>query len=114
MITRAHRFHGHNSLRPTYQKGRPVYSANVKLLYAPAQKQTYRVAVVVSKKVHKSAVARNRIRRRVYEQVRTYMKSDSKQLDLVFIVQSPQLATMPASDVAAELTSLLQKATSSV
>lgn len=34
------------------------------------KRKTYRLAVVVSKKVNKSAVARNRIRRRLYEAAR--------------------------------------------
>jgi len=113
MITRKNRFHGHNSLRPLYQKGTSVYSTNIKLLYAPAQKQNYRAAVVVSKKVHKSAIVRNRIRRRIYEYVRQYMQTSPTQLDLVFVVQSVALANTAAQDVQKELNSLLKKTTSS-
>lgn len=113
MITRANRFHGHNSLRPIYQKGRPIYSANIKLLYAPAQRPKYRAAVVVSKKVHKSAVVRNRIRRRIYEAVRLFMATTEAQYDLVFVVQTAQVADMSVVDIQNELQSLLKKATSS-
>lgn len=112
MITLKNRFHGHNSLRPIYQKGKPVYSANIKLLVAPSQRPTYRAAVVVSKKVHKSAVVRNRIRRRVYEQVRIYMADVAPPLDMVFIVQTTQLASIPAPLAQAELQALLKKAIS--
>lgn len=114
MITRSNRFHGHNSLRPIYQKGKPIYSANIKLLYAPAQRPKYRAAVVVSKKVHKSAVVRNRIRRRIYEVARLFMADTALPLDLVFVVQTTQIADLPAADVQNELTSLLKKATSSI
>ena len=114
MLTRLHRFHGHNSLRAVYQKGRPLYSASFKLLYAPAQKKTYRVAVVVSKKVHKSAIVRNRIRRRTFEYVRTYLPQQNNLPDLVFIVQTPNVATLPAGTLANELDSLLKKALSSI
>ncbi len=114
MLTRVHRFHGHNALRPLYQKGKSVYSPNIKLLYAPSQKHNYRVSVVVSKKVHKSAVVRNRIRRRVYEYVREYLQATTNSVDLIFIVQAPHLADIPADELQKELDSLLQKATSSI
>jgi ribonuclease P protein component len=112
MITLAHRFHGHNSLRPVYQKGKQVYGPNVKLLWTPAQKQGYRVAVVVSKKVHKSAVVRNRIRRRLYEIVRLYVQAVPINVDLVFIVQTDKLASLPADNVKNEVLELLKKTTS--
>jgi len=83
-------------------------------LYAPAQKKTYRVAVVVSKKVHKSAIVRNRIRRRTYEYVRTSLPQQNNLPDLVFIVQTPSAATLPANALSSELDSLLKKALSSI
>lgn len=112
MLTRSHRFHGHNAIRPIYQKGKSAYSANCKLLWSPAQRQDYRVAVVVSKKVHKSAVVRNRIRRRLYEIVRLYAKDTELQNDYVFVVQSEKLASLPPQEVIAEIQSLLKKSTS--
>ncbi len=69
----------------------------------------YRVAVVVSKKVHKSAVVRNRIRRRLYEITRTTFAGGDHHCDVVFVIQSPLLADLPASDVLAEVTTLLKK-----
>ena len=70
---------------------------------------TYRVAVVVSKKVHKSAVVRNRIRRRLFEVTRRYFAASGGKPDLVFVVQSATLAALPAEQFEAEVTSLLQK-----
>ena len=72
-------------------------------------KQNYRAAVVVSKKVHKSAVVRNRIRRRIYEQVRLYMNNSPKLADMIFVVQNDKLAHVPASDLAEEVQQLLKK-----
>lgn len=109
MISLNNRFHGHNSLRATYQKGKPAYSANIKILYSPGAKKQWRAAVVVSKKVHKSAVVRNRIRRRLYEQVRLFMNQDQKLVDMVFVVQNDKLAHMPAGELAGELQQLLKK-----
>lgn len=112
MIAIANRFHGHNSLRSVYQKGRSVYGDHCKLLWQPAQKQNYRVAVVVSKKIHKSAVARNRVRRRIYEVVRTYAKDNSLRSDIVIIVQKDSLIMSTHQELQAEISKLLKKTTS--
>lgn len=66
MINAAHRFHGHTSLRSVYKYGRTVRSPYLSVRYQPTHRDGYRAAVVVSRKVHKSAVKRNRIRRRIY------------------------------------------------
>ncbi len=109
MISLVNRFHGHNSLRLLYQKGRSAYSNNLKIIYLAGAKQNYRVAVVVSKKVHKSAVVRNRIRRRVYEQVRLYMQDNPKLADIIVVAQNDKLAHASASELAEEVQQLLKK-----
>lgn len=99
MLSRTHRFHGHGSLRYVYKNGKVVRGSCCSLKYAANNRRaTYRVAVVVSKKVNKSAVVRNRIRRRIYELVREYVSPDQGQ-DLVFTVYSDQMATMPADQL---------------
>jgi ribonuclease P protein component len=55
--------------------------------------------VVVSKKVSKSAVVRNRIRRRLYEAFRLQEQSVQKPYDMVLTVFHEQMATLPASDL---------------
>lgn len=109
MLALKHRFHGHNSLRPLYQKGSSIYSRNLKLLWQPAKPDSYKVAIVVSKKIHKSAVVRNRIRRRLYEATRRFYAQEQLGCDLVYVVQNASLATLPAADVQAEVDSLLKK-----
>lgn len=109
MISLIHRFHGHNSLRGVYQKGKSVYSANLKALYISSKGKSYRAAVVVSKKVHKSAVVRNRIRRRVYEQVRLCMASEPKNVDIVLLAQNEKLAHMTPDELQNEVVGLLKK-----
>lgn len=71
--------------------------------------RSYRAAVVVSRKVHKSAVVRNRIRRRIYEIVRQADSRLTTGRDLVFTVFSDRLADMPAADLSAAIGQLLQK-----
>jgi ribonuclease P protein component len=72
MLSRTHRFHGYGSLKKVYANGKSVRGGLIGLKYLAGGSKPYRVAVVVSKKVHKSAVVRNRIRRRLYVAVLTY------------------------------------------
>jgi ribonuclease P protein component len=88
-----------------------VRSASLSLRYAPnAHRDQYRLAVVVSRKVSKSAVVRNRIRRRVYENVRILSGSFSEAYDLLLVVYDESFAKKPAPEVRAEIEKLLQKA----
>jgi ribonuclease P protein component len=70
------------------------------LRYAPNPKRkNYRAAVVVSKKVHKSAVVRNRIRRRVFELVRLHSDLIPGVYDLVFTVFDETVADMAPKEL---------------
>jgi ribonuclease P protein component len=110
MLSRSHRFHGYGSLRRTYSNGQTARGSLVSLRFAsrPAGKP-YRVAVVVSRKVHKSAVVRNRIRRRVYELVRQ-SESVPPATDLIFMVFSDQIASLETGRLNAIISELLDKA----
>lgn len=100
MLTSANRFHGHNSLRYVYQKGKTVRGPLCALKYAPNnRRKTYRLAVVVSKKVHKSAVVRNRIRRRLYEAVRLESPKIQEPYDIVITVFNEQVANIPSQEI---------------
>lgn len=74
------------------------------------RRKTYRVAVVVSKKVHKSAVVRNRIRRRLYEIIRLLVPEQTPPYDIVLIVYSESVADVPATELSAQLTDQLKRA----
>lgn len=79
-------------------RGSTARQNNIALRFIINNRQkTYRVAVVVSKKVSKSAVVRNRIRRRVFEAVAMHHDQINKPLDLVFFVYSASLEDMPFS-----------------
>lgn len=111
MISIKHRFHGHNSLRAVYSRGRTVRGSFITLKYLErAEGRPYRAAVVVSRKVHKSAVVRNRIRRRIYEIIRQADSRLTGGRDLVFTVFSDRLAEMPAPSLLAAVEQLLKKA----
>ncbi len=71
MISFSHRFHGNNALNYVYRNGRTLRSKYFSAKYVTnAKRDSYRAAVVVSKKIAKRAPVRNRIRRRMYELVR--------------------------------------------
>lgn len=109
MLNRRHRFHGHGSVRRVYANSLSVRGSLIGLKYAPRPGgKPYRVTVIVAKKVHKSAVKRNRIRRRIYEVVR---KSDFQlgSTDLILTVFNEQVADMPAPELEEQVNNLLKK-----
>jgi ribonuclease P protein component len=111
MIDRTHRFQGHGSLRFAYQKGQTIRGQFCSLKYIlNRRRSTYRIAVVVSRKVHKSAVVRNRIRRRIYEIVRCQESRIAGSYDLIFTIYSDQLAEMPYEQLSETITEKLEKA----
>ena len=65
------------------------------------------MAVVVAKKVNKSAVVRNRIRRRIFEIVRQSQVKES--IDYIFTVYSDQVAELPAEELKNQIEQLLSK-----
>lgn len=66
--------------------------------------------MVVSKKVHKSAVVRNRIRRRIYEQIRLGADQITEPYDIVVTVFHDTVADMPAAELATLVRAQLRQA----
>jgi len=74
------------------------------------RRQTYRIAIVVSKSISKSAVVRNRIRRRLYEIIRQRASGINGPYDLVVTVYKPTIKEMSEPDLSALLTQLFRRA----
>jgi ribonuclease P protein component len=112
MISRKHRFKGRKSLDYTYRKGRPAKHGALGIRAVPSRGEDYRLAVVVSKKIHKSAVRRNRIRRRIFEQFRKMRVEYEKPIkyDIIITAFSDELATIPAEQLAEDTKKLLNGA----
>lgn len=89
MIPKSLRFHGHGSLRYVYKNADNFHT---RLFTLKVSKHPYRsrprMAVIVSKRVHKSAVGRNLIRRRVYEILRNELPAIQEPRDIAIIVTS--------------------------
>ena len=111
MLNREHRFHGLGSLNFAYRQGQTVRGPLLGLKYAPnPRRKTYRVAVVVSRKVDKSAVARNRMRRRVYEAFQASGSGVTTPHDLIFTVFSDGAARLEFGELERQVADLLKKA----
>ncbi|MDQ5885605.1 MAG: ribonuclease protein component [Patescibacteria group bacterium] len=75
-----------------------------------SHRSLYRCAVVVSKKISKSAVKRNRIRRRLYEIVRKNQGSITVSADIVITVHNELIATIPHAELESTICKLLTQA----
>ena len=101
MIPFINRFHGHNSLSYVYKNGRAIHAHwfIIKTTLNPHRKNS-RFAVVISKKVLKSAVKRNRVRRQVYEYINTkLMPKLNDTYDIAIIATSGELFTASQADI---------------
>lgn len=65
-----------------------------------------RFAVVISKKVHKSAVGRNRMRRRIYEIIRHEIPQMKSIQDVAVIVLSAEVMALPSDELHVQLKTL--------
>lgn len=108
MLSQIYRFHGHGSLRYVYRNGESVRSRFLTVKYtANPRRKTSRCSVVVSKKIAKHAVVRNRIRRRLYELLRAHLPAINTSHDIVIIVSSADIAELPHAELAEILQSQL-------
>jgi ribonuclease P protein component len=110
MLSHRNRFHGHGSLRYVYRNGNVLRGKSFTIKYVHNQKRVHsRFVVVVSKKIYKSAVKRNRIRRRLYEVVRMQYEKIKPSHDVVITVLDPSIIKAEPSDINEQLLSLLEK-----
>jgi len=111
MISRKNRFHGYGSLKFVYRNGRtsrgPLFAT--KIISNP-KRSNYRFAVVVSRKVDKSAVKRNRMRRRLYEAMRGLAGDIKEPYDIVLTVFSNTLLDEPYDKLVKQLKKQLREA----
>jgi ribonuclease P protein component len=111
MISRAHRFHGYGSLNFVYRSGSTVRGPLFAVKYAQnPRRKTYRAAVVVSRKVHKSAVARNRIRRRIYAVIGELEPQIGGPYDIVVSVFHDTVLEEPHKNLARQVKKQLEQA----
>lgn len=111
MLAFSHRFHGHGALRYVYKNGIAKRGSMMTIKATKNnRRKSPRIAVVVSKKVLKGAVGRNRIRRRMYELFRAEFPLLQPHCDIVCIVTSPEVRLAEHGVLKAELQALLAEA----
>ena len=110
MVSRKHRFRGQNSIRYIFRRGHTVRGPIITARYVANKKRdSYRAAVVVSKKVTKLSPVRNRIRRRIYESIRLNNAKYLTNEDVVFLVFSDKLATITSSELYKMIVNMMQQ-----
>ena len=111
MLQQRYRFHGYGGLRYLYRHASAERSRLLTIKYvANRRRRMPRIAVVVSKKVHKSAVGRNRIRRRIYEILRQQVPHFTGVYDVALIITSSEVLTTPHDELVLVVKNLLVRA----
>lgn len=110
MIPYTNRFHGHSSLNFVYKKGQAVRSNRLIIKFSknPIRKQS-RIAVVISKKVLKGAVKRNRVRRQIYSYAYDLLSKLNSNYDIAFIVISGELFKASHNEIFQEIDQLINQ-----
>ena len=111
MLSSKYRFHSRGGVKYVYAHGKTIRHAKISLVHCVNTRGYQRFAVVVSKKVDKRAVVRNKIRRRVYEAIRLYKKANNFRApkDLVFVIYSKDFMTCAFSDIERQISSLIRE-----
>jgi ribonuclease P protein component len=108
MISKKYRFHSRGGIRSTYRNGNQIRGGKISLTFTPNTRNKTRFAVVVSKKVLKSAVGRNRIRRRIYEAIRPQIPNLKSPIDGIFTVYTSEIKDMDFIELSGLIKSLLK------
>ena len=109
MLSKKYRFHSRGGVKWVYKHGKTVRTAKMSLIFAPNTRGFTRLSVVVSKKVIKPAVGRNRIRRRVYEALRVNFEAIPKKTDYIFVVYAKEVLNMPFKELEEMLGGLVEQ-----
>lgn len=79
------------------------------LVFASNTRNHQRFAVVISKKVIKSAVGRNRVRRRVYEAIRLNLPEFKDNKDCIFVIYSKTIKDINFEELKELIKNLLKQ-----
>lgn len=111
MLSQDFRFHGHGSLRYLYRNGHTARNRLLLVKYVENKHRTHsRVAVIVGKKVAKSAVKRNRIRRRIFEVIRREWVHIKPHHDVTLTVFGAEFLTMSPQELEQNVLTVLAQA----
>jgi len=108
-VKRRHRLRRPQQFQRVRREGRIVYHPLIQLNVASNRRKHTRCGFMVTKRLG-SAVRRNRARRRLREAVRLMFDHIVVGMDLVFIVRSAEVTTMPFTTLQATIEQLLRRA----
>lgn len=109
MFARSQRLRKSSDISRLYKRGKRAFSSHLKIYYLNNPRGGTRVAVVVSKKIDKRAVIRNRAKRRVRELIRGYLKnSQNLQFDILVNIQS-SLEGCSTEELSQEVRQLMER-----
>lgn len=97
MLKKEYRLKKRTAFNATYKTGVTYHKNGITVFCGKKKKEaiTTKIGFVVSKKIHKRAVKRNRIKRLMRESVRLHIKKqadfDTKYLSLIFVASSKLL-----------------------
>jgi len=110
MLRRNYRLRDRKSVARVYRQGKTARTGKLTMRYTQNHTDSTRLAVVVSKKVAKSAPLRNRIRRRLSETFRRKWDTIKPGYDIIISVHDVSAATMDQADLDKLTDQLLSKA----
>lgn len=108
MLSSKQRFHTQGAVRRVMQHGKPARSRHIVVRSIDTRSPVSRVAVIVSKKIYKSAVKRNRIRRRLFDIVRHEIAKSANVKDITIMVTSPDVLVCDHASLQREVSLALQ------
>jgi ribonuclease P protein component len=112
MLAYKNRFHNRGRIKYVHAHGNNIGGQKIGLvvLETPHHKTDSRFAIIVSKKILKSAVGRNRIRRRLYEVIHLQLPQITTKADVLVRVYSKDVIDTPHQELATEVAKLFKKA----
>ena len=110
MISQKYRFHGHASLKYVLANGTIARGKVLSIKFVDNTQRHYsRVAMIISKKVLKHAVDRNRARRRLYEIMRQRLAQFNRVVDVAVMIYQPRVLDMSYDELCLEVDKCLNK-----
>lgn len=110
MLKQKYRFHSRGALNYLYKNADSYRSKLFAMRTLRSNKQNPRFAVIVSKKIFKRAYGRNRMRRRIYEIIRSELPHLVLNQDTAFIIMTSEVMNAPHVELEDNIKQLLTQA----
>lgn len=107
MLARTYRLRKNSDFQRLYKSGKRFATANLAFYYLPSNMEYSQIGFVVSKKVAKSAVVRNTLRRRISAIVEENYKNIKSPIKAIILIRKDFSSTKP-DELQKEVTNLLK------